>query len=126
MLLSTKPNPAPASTSGHARWPTRSPMSAGPPEVELDQLTAEILGRRDRQPRLPDRPQPRHRDEATGSTRSIDRAFEACDTRNSGTPLEQTAPWFVPFNPRPQYPLTVGERWWMRNGGGVWTADSHA
>ena len=64
------------------------------------------------------------REEAHDLSRSIDRAFDACDARNSGTPLEETAPWFVPFNPRPEYSLTVGERWWVRNGGGVWTADS--
>src|SRR5690606_15214867 len=64
------------------------------------------------------------RAEAEGLARRIDRVFAACDARNDGAPLTETAPWFVPFNPRPDYPLTVGERWWTRSGGGVWTADS--
>jgi hypothetical protein len=113
---------------GFDTWPRDLPDPfqgvTGPPEVDLPALDADLLGgaivnhgclivRGLAEP-----------DEARRLTESIDRAFDACDARNSGTPLEQTAPWFVPFNPRPEYPLTVGERWWVRNGGGVWTADS--
>jgi hypothetical protein len=47
-----------------------------------------------------------------------------CDARGEGTPLEETAPWYVPVTAGPQYSLKFGERWWIRNGGGVWTADS--
>jgi hypothetical protein len=109
-------------------WPRELPDPfpdvTGPPEVPRSELTGAILGgaivnhgclivRGLADPQ-----------EAAQLCRSIDRAFDACDARNSGTPLEETAPWFVPFNPKPEYPLTVGERWWVRNGGGVWTADS--
>jgi hypothetical protein len=122
LLVDTVPAP------GLDEWPRAMadpfPAVDGPPEIGLEDLTGDILGgaivnhgcllvRGFATP-----------EESTELTRSIDRAFEACDARNSGVPLEQTAPWFVPFNPRPDYPLTVGERWWVRNGGGVWTADS--
>jgi hypothetical protein len=114
--------------AGFQSWPRELPDPFpdldGPPEVELRDLNGAILGGaivnhgclivRGLADRM----------ESESLSRSIDRAFEACDARNSGTPLEQTAPWYVPFNPRPEYPLTIGERWWVRNGGGVWTADS--
>jgi hypothetical protein len=114
--------------TGRDTWPPQyeDPFagSDGLPEVALADLTGDILGGaivhhgsllvRG----LADR------DEAEELGRGIDRVFEACDARNGGTPLEQTAPWFVPFKPRDSYELTVGERWWTRNGGGVWTADS--
>jgi hypothetical protein len=114
--------------SGLDNWPREMPDPFpgvdGPPEIELAELTGDVLGGAI----------VNHgcllvrgfatAEEAASLTTSIDRAFEACDARNSGTPLEQTAPWFVPFNPREQYSLAVGERWWVRNGGGVWTADS--
>jgi hypothetical protein len=97
---------------------------AGPPEIDASELDADRLGGAI----------VNHgslivrnlvaRQEAEDLARRIDRVFEACDQRNSGTPLSETAPWFVPFNPRPGYDVTVGERWWTRNGGGVWTGDS--
>jgi hypothetical protein len=113
---------------GFATWPRKLsdpfPGVTGPPEVELHDLTGAILGGA-----IVNHGCLLVRGLADGSetdalSRSIDRAFEACDARNSGTPLEKTAPWYVPFNPRPEYSLTIGERWWVRNGGGVWTADS--
>jgi hypothetical protein len=114
--------------AGLDTWPRAMadpfPDVTGPPEVELEQLTGEILGGAIVNHGCLIVRGLADRDEAEQLTRSIDRAFDACDARNSGTPLEQTAPWFVPFNPRPDYPLTVGERWWVRKGGGVWTADS--
>lgn len=100
------------------------PGLVGPPEVDVDDLTGELLGGAITNHGCLLVRELATRDEAAALCTSIDRAFERCDARNSGTPLEETAPWFVPFNPRPGYPLTVGERWWVRNGGGVWTADS--
>lgn len=115
-------------SSGLPSWPRSLPDpfpgETGPPEVDAADLTGDVLGgaivnhgclivRGLADPA-----------EAQALVEGIDRAFEACDARNGGAPLEETAPWFVPFNPRPEYPLSVGERWWVRNGGGVWTADS--
>jgi hypothetical protein len=54
----------------------------------------------------------------------IDLAFENHDARRDGAPIDETRPWYAPFKPEPEYKLTIGERWWVRNGGGVWTADS--
>jgi hypothetical protein len=109
-------------------WPRELPDPfpdvTGPPEVDLADLTGSILGGAIVNHGCLIVRGLADSEEAEGLSRSIDRAFEACDARNGGTPLEETAPWFVPFNPKPEYPLTVGERWWVRNGGGVWTADS--
>jgi hypothetical protein len=57
-------------------------------------------------------------------TFDIDQAFEKHDARRDGAPLEETAPWYAAFNPGPEYSVTFGERWWIRDGGGVWTVDS--
>ena len=51
----------------------------------------------------------------------IDRAFDAYDAHANGTPLSDTAPWFVPFEPRPGEEVP---REWIRDGGGVVAVDS--
>ncbi len=55
---------------------------------------------------------------------AIDLAFAAADARNSGTPLAQVATWYAPFSAWGDYSITLGERGWVRDGGGLWTADS--
>ncbi len=55
---------------------------------------------------------------------AIDESFAASDARNSGTPLSETATWYAPFNAPEGYSITLGERGWVRDGGGLWTADS--
>jgi hypothetical protein len=121
-LVDAEPGP------GLDTWPRELPDPfpdvTGPPAIELAELNGEVLGGAIVNHGCLIVRGLASREEADDLSRSIDRAFDACDARNSGTPLEETAPWFVPFNPRPEYPLTVGERWWVRNGGGVWTADS--
>lgn len=112
---------------GRSEWPPSfaDPFSGvdGPPEIPLARLTVEALGgalvnhgcllvRGFAGPGAVD-----------VLKAGIDRAFDACDARNDGTPLEQTRPWFVPFS-APGHELTFGERWWIRQGEGVWTADS--
>ncbi len=57
---------------------------------------------------------------------AIDESFAASDARNSGTPLSETATWYAPFNAPEGYSITLGERGWVRDGGGLWTADSPA
>jgi hypothetical protein len=116
--------PGPGLETWPREMPDPFPDVVGPPEVGLADLTGDVLGGAIVNHGCIVVRGLATRDEADALTRAIDRAFDACDARNSGTPLEQTAPWFVPFNPRPDYPLTVGERWWVREGGGVWTADS--
>ena len=59
----------------------------------------------------------------------IDRAIAAAETFDGGAAVEDTTPWFEPFRPAAEYPtemkLQVGNRRrWVRDAGGVWTADS--
>jgi hypothetical protein len=55
---------------------------------------------------------------------AIDRGFAAADARAAGTPLADTATWYRPFSSTEGYAMTLGERGWVRDGGGLWTADS--
>jgi hypothetical protein len=114
---------------GLDEWPRRLPdpfpdVAGRPPEISAAELTGDVLGGAivnhgcllvrglvDQETAA------RMRDD-------IDTVFAACDARNDGAPLSETAPWFAPINPRPGYPVSIGERWWIREGGGVWTADS--
>jgi hypothetical protein len=56
-------------------------------------------------------------------TADIDRAIDAYDQGTSGTPVDETTPWFVPFEPNPPYNVGAARNW-VRQGGGVWTVDS--
>ena len=54
----------------------------------------------------------------------IDRTFTARDAYFDGTPVKETAPWYVPFEPHVGT-ATIGPiRKWVREGGGVLTAES--
>jgi hypothetical protein len=59
----------------------------------------------------------------------IDRSIAAAEAFEAGTPVEQTTPWFEPFKPAPSYPPAMkrqvgNRRLWVRDAGGLWTADS--
>jgi hypothetical protein len=116
------------STRGRDTWPPEFPDLfagvTGIPEVTADQLTTETLAAgilhhgslivrgllgRERVDQL---------------TEDIELAFEKHDARRDGAPLTETAPWYAAFKPGDEYSVTFGERWWIRDGGGVWTADS--
>jgi hypothetical protein len=109
-------------------WPPDYPDLFGDvdgiPEVQADELTAEAVGAG-----ILHHGSLIVRGLVTGERvdnlkRDIDLAFENHDARRDGAPLEQTAPWYAAFKPAPEYSVTFGERWWIRDGGGVWTADS--
>jgi hypothetical protein len=53
----------------------------------------------------------------------IDRAFAGRDAWGED-PSADTAPWFVPFEPIERYAPGNLSRDWVREGGGVWAADS--
>jgi hypothetical protein len=53
----------------------------------------------------------------------IDRAIAGFDEFASGKSAEETTPWFEPLQPRAEYSVGV-KRKWVRESGGVWTADS--
>ncbi len=43
---------------------------------------------------------------------------------DDGARADRTAPWFVPFEPRPGYDYKAYKRGFVRQAGGVWTVDS--
>lgn len=53
----------------------------------------------------------------------IDRAIAAFDEGLAGAPVEDTTPWYAPFDPDPPHRV-VGRANWVRASGGVLTADS--
>jgi hypothetical protein len=116
--------------SGRPEWPPRYPDRFGDvgselPEVAAGQLAADVLGSAlvnhgslvVRGLVGPDRI-----DELTAG---IERVFEARDASGDGSVASpDLSPWYVPFGPDAGYggpPLT---REWVREGGGVWMADS--
>jgi hypothetical protein len=55
----------------------------------------------------------------------IDRVFEGRDAHASGAPVEETTPWFEPFEPDPEYAAAVAlARSFVNKGSGTWIADS--
>jgi hypothetical protein len=55
----------------------------------------------------------------------IDRVFEGRDAHASGAPIEETTPWFEPFEPDPEYATAVAMgRGFVNKGSGTWIADS--
>lgn len=54
----------------------------------------------------------------------IDRTFAARDAYFAGTPVSDTAPWYVPFEPTSGTASIGPIRNWVREGGGVLTAES--
>jgi hypothetical protein len=113
--------------SGREEWPPSVeelfPVTGHPPEIFGADLTAEVLGSgilrhgcllvRGLVP--PSRVEP--------LVSAIDKALESYDAHRDGTPVSQTAPWFVPFKPGAGYRVGHG-RQWVRDGGGAWTVDS--
>jgi Phytanoyl-CoA dioxygenase (PhyH) len=59
-----------------------------------------------------------------GLVTGIDRALGAFDAGIAGTPVEDTRPWYVPFEPAAGEYRVGGRRNWVRKGGAMWTADS--
>jgi hypothetical protein len=53
----------------------------------------------------------------------IDKALELCDLGMNGAPVEETEPWYMPFNPGLGYNLGWGRRF-VLDGGGLWAVDS--
>jgi hypothetical protein len=53
----------------------------------------------------------------------IDRAMAGFDAYAAGESPDRTTPWFEPFMPREEFSVGV-KRSWVRDSGGVWTADS--
>ena len=55
----------------------------------------------------------------------IDRTMAARDSYMGGAGAEETAPWFDPFAPNPQFPLDPAQWNRMKEGGNsVWAPDS--
>jgi hypothetical protein len=114
-------------TANAASWPVIPPreelVAGGTPVIAGDDLTPETISTgilrhgclhvrrlvpQDRVRRLVD---------------GIDRAIAGFDAHAAGARPEDTTPWFEPFKPRDEYAVGVKRRW-VRDSGGVWTADS--
>jgi hypothetical protein len=55
----------------------------------------------------------------------VDRVFEGRDAHAAGAPVEETTPWFEPFEPDPEYAEAVAMgRGFVNKGSGTWIADS--
>jgi hypothetical protein len=54
----------------------------------------------------------------------VDRSFAARDAALRGVPLQETTPWYVPFEPGPPAPPLWTDREWARQLGGILVADS--
>lgn len=55
----------------------------------------------------------------------IDRAFAGRDSHLEGLPVQETTPWYHPFEPAPEYGDTVAlGRGFVGKGSGLWIADS--
>lgn len=117
-----------ADKAGRAVWPPvvgdLFPDTTGLPEVEATELTAEqvasgivhhgsLLVRN-----LIDAEQ------VAVLVDDIDRAMAGHDAWKAGAPVEETAPWFVPFHQDEGYPNVAPLRKWIADGGGCWAADS--
>jgi hypothetical protein len=64
-------------------------------------------------------------DRAAELQAGIDRVFEARDAHADGASLTETAPWYLPFVPDPEYAASVSiGRGFVGKGSGVWAADS--
>ena len=57
----------------------------------------------------------------------IERAFRAREDADAGAPISRTSPWYLPFEPGPEWPpLANAQRKWLRDCGAMWVADSPA
>jgi hypothetical protein len=109
------------------RWPVIAPgdelVESGVPSVAASDLTPELISTgilrhgclhvrglvpEDRVRRLVD---------------GVDRAMAGFDAWVAGADARETTPWFDPLRPRVEYSVGV-KRSWVRDAGGVWTADS--
>ncbi len=112
---------------GRPSWPPEyrdhTPSEPGPPEVTPADLSSDVLGsalvnhgalwvRELLSPSLVDE-----------LVSGIDAAFAGRDAWEDD-PTGDTAPWFVPFEPLPRHRPPHLSRAWVREGGGVWAADS--
>ncbi len=53
----------------------------------------------------------------------IDAAMQGHDAWESGAAIEDTAPWFAPFTPRPEYQIAFGRKW-TRQASGIFGVDA--
>ena len=64
-------------------------------------------------------------EEAATLREGIDRVFDGRERASDGAPAAETAPWYDPFVPEPEYETAVGiGRRFVNEGSGVWLADS--
>lgn len=111
---------APSAAAGPERWPANVPDSfpdaRGIPEVAANELDAALLtaalqhhGALIVRGLLPP-------PTARGLADDIRRAFEAAEALHAGAPIEETTPWYVPFEAGDGYDFGMVERQFFRFG----------
>jgi Phytanoyl-CoA dioxygenase (PhyH) len=114
-------------SAGPSTWPVVPPgkdlVANGSPIVSAEELTPELLSTGILRHGCVHvrRLVPEHRVELLVD--GIDRAIAGADAHSSHANTNETDPWFAPLKPRPEYSVGV-KRKWVRDSGGVWTADS--
>ena len=116
-----------AVAEGVAGWPPTypdlTPASPEPPRILPAELSADVLGSalvNHGALHIAGLLTP---EQVAHIVEGIDRAFEGRDAWGEDDAAD-TAPWFVPFVPSPAHMPAVLSRKWVREGGGVWAADS--
>jgi hypothetical protein len=115
-------------TPGADAWPPDAPDLfpgvAGIPEIAGSELTAELLrsgilrhGALIVRGLLPET-------RVANLIADIDRTFVARDAFFDGSPVQETEPWYVPFEPESGTAAIGPIRKWVREGGGVLTVES--
>ena len=106
-------------------YPDRFPEVVDVPEVAADGLSAEVLGSA-----MTNHGSLMVRglvgpDQVRSLVDGIDRAFAGRDASGDGSAAAPgVGPWYVPFGPEAGYAGKPLDREWVREGGGVWAADS--
>lgn len=112
---------------GPSSWPVIPPgngdAEAGPLVVSPDQLTPEVLSTGIRRHGCLHVPRLVPEDRVALLVDGIDRAIAGSNAYAAGDGVDGFDPWFAPFEPGPGYSVGV-KREWVRDSGGVWTADS--
>jgi hypothetical protein len=116
-----------AGGTGRSEWPPtfadRTPAAPEPPRIGPAELGADVLGSALVNHGALHVEGLLTPEQVTSMVEGIDRAFDGRDAWGEDKAAD-TAPWFVPFVPSGPYSHLMLPRDWVRDGGGVWAADS--
>lgn len=116
-----------AGGEGRPTWPPSYPDLtadvAEPPRVRPGDLSSDVLGSAIVNHGALHVEGFLRQEQVTSLVDGIDRAFAGRDRWGEDDTVDES-PWFVPFVPSPEHMPAVLSRQWVREGGGVWAADS--